>query len=339
MPIGAIVGGVASYLGASKQAKAAEKAQKRQIKQLNAAAAGLKADYESVINQIMSNPAGYAGTRVQAALYNPVNLSESLRGTLGANFNNFGRASELAAMTNRDTLAGDFSRFRQFNPQGLQTFGNLSRQAEQLSAGQIPADVMQQIISARAGGSASSGIPGGQSPATLRDLGLASLDAVNQGSSLFQQIIQAAEGVSPMSRQMSAAQYQFDPNTGLQTDLTQALLMQQSQQNAFNLAATPDPALAMQAQLQLQMANNVASTKAGIASLPQATPMPYAQIYGQIGSALGQGLSSLFGGGGGSSGGFTSGFGGYSSPASYNAYAMNYNQNLSGDTAPKAYLV
>lgn len=350
MAIGAIIGGLAgaagSFFGAKQQGKDAEKAQKRQIAQLNAAAEGLRTDYQGVIDQIMRNPAGYAGSRVQAALYNPVSLSESLRGTLGANTANFGRASTLARMTNEDTLANDMARFAQFNPQGLATFGNLGRQAQSLSAGQLPQDVLQQIIGARAGSSAASGVPGGQSPATLRDLGLSSLDAINQGGSLFQQIIAAAEGVSPISRQMSAAQYQFDPNTGLQTDLTQALLGQQSQQNFFNLAATPDPALAMQAQLQLQMANSVASTKAGIASLPQAAPMPYAQLYGQIGNALGQGIGALFGGGGNSGGGFSSGFGsggsnygGYSSPSDYNAYALSYNQNLSGSAAPKAYYV
>lgn len=333
--LGALIGAAGSYLGAKQQGAVTKSQQKRQIAQLNKAASGLEQGYQSVLNQIMSDPTGYAGGRVQAAMYENVNLTDSLRNTVGANQANLDAINNLVGQTNRATLQNDFSRANAFSPDILNSLQSLAGNAAMLSSGQLPQDAISQLISSRSSQAGASGIPGGSSPATLKDLGLSSLDAMNQGASLFQQVLQGAESISPISRQMSSAQFQFDPNTGLQTDLSQALLQQQSQQNYFNLAAAPDPAKQMQAQLQIQMANNAASTRAGIAGLQQSPVMPYAQIYGQIGTALGNGLGSLFGGGGGGGGGFSSGFGSFNGGA-YNSYAMNYNQNTSAP--PKAYV-
>ena len=294
--IGSIFGAVGSYLGSKGQSKAAEKATKKQIEQLNAAADGLQGDYQSIIAEIMGNPNGYAGSRVQGAAYQPVSLSESLRGTVGANQQNLGRINQLVSDTNRSTLQNDFSRINSFSPSILQTLQSLAGNASMLSSGQLPQDAISQLISSRQSQSGTFGIPGGSSPATLKDLGLSSLDAMNQGASLFQQVLQGADAISPLNRQISAAQYQFDPNTGLQTDLAQAQLQQQSQQNIYNLNAAPDPALALQTQLRLQMANNTASTRSGIAGLQQAPQTNYAQLYGSIGQAAGNGLSSIFSG-------------------------------------------
>ncbi len=346
--LGGLLGAAGSYMGSKQQSKAMLKMQKEQYKQLNSAAKGLEEGFQSVIDDIMANPAGYAGTRVKAALYQNVSLDDSLRASIAANLNNFKGASGLASRVNEHTLANDMARFRAFFPKGFDTMGALSNQANSLSMGQLPQDVINSILSNSAGRGAGFGVPGGNSPASLKDLGLASLDAVDRGASLFQQIIGAAESISPISRQMTAANYQFDPRTALQADMSQALLQQQSQQNYNNLAATPDPALAMQAQLRLQMTSNSASTKAGTAAMQQQPVMPYAQIYGQAGNALGQGLGALFsgfGGGGNEGGGGGSWFGGGGSnntsfnPSAYNSYAQNYNSNLSSGAAPKAYVV
>lgn len=337
--LGAIIGAAGSFLGAKSQQKAQAKMQKRMLKHLNAAAAQQRAEYQAVIDQIQADPTGYAGSRVQAAQYNNVALADSLGSTIGANRQNLSAASDLAWNTNAATLANDLTRISQFAPGALATLSNLSSSAQSLSAGQLPQDVIQQLISQRSSSSAAAGIPGGSAPATLRDLGLTSLDAVNQGASLLQSILQSAEQISPIGRQLSPAQFQVDVNTGLQTDLAQALLQQQSQQNAYNLAATPDPAKSLQAQLQIQMANNEAATRAGQTPLMQTPTIPYAQIYGQVGNALGQGLQSLLGNifGQGSSTSQSGPYGGMGASA-YNSYAQSYNSS-NQNSPQKAYVV
>jgi len=304
--LGALFGAAGSYLGTKAATKSAEKQQKAMIAQLNAAAAELSQSYQGVIDNIAANPVGYAGSKTQAAMYQPVSLGQSLQALLGANGTNLTGAQALVNRTNQGDIQQAQSRINAFDSNALGTLSNLGRQANSLSQGQLPQDVIQNIFAARAGSSGASGTPGGAAPATLRDLGLSSLDAISQGGNLLQQVIQGAEAISPISRLMSAQQYQFDPKTALQTDLSQALLGQQSQQNYFNLSSQADPGLQLQTQLILQMANNAASTKAGIAGIQQAPIPNYGQAYAQAGNAIGSGLQSLFGGlfgGGGSNSG------------------------------------
>ncbi len=313
-----------------------------QLMLMNKAGKNLQAEYGKVIDAIASNPAGYAGTKVTPAEYNPVDITASQRSSVSGNLQNLDLINQLVSSSNRATTANDIERILNFDSRALSTMDNLSSQANAWASGRLPQDAIEDIISNASSRSAAYGTPGGGAPATFRDLGMNSMDAVNRGASLFSQIMQQAESISPVSRQIAAPQFFITPQQGLQTDLQQALLDQQSRQNANNLNAAPDPALNLMAQPRLQAANNRASLTAGAASMVQPNMTPYASIYGQIGNSIGQALTGIFGGGGSSfGGGFDSGFGssGGFNPAAYNAYAMNYNQNAGGNTPLKAYAV
>lgn len=317
--IGSLVSGGLSYLGAEKQADAASEAGILQQMLLGKAAKNLTKAYQGVIDDISGNPTGYAGSRVAPAHYQNVNIEESQRNNVQGNLNNLPLINELVSGANRATTANDIERILGFDPRALSTIGNLSEQANMWSSGRLPTDAIQDIVSNSATRYGSANTPGGSQAATLRDLGLNSMDATQRGASLFQQILQAAEGISPVSRQVAAPQFFITPQQGLQTDLQQSLLQQQSQQNANNLNAAPDPALNLMAQLRLQSANTAASIRAGGASLVQPNMTPYASIYGQIGNALGQGIAGLFGGG---QQGFSQGFGNFN-PSAYNTQALS----------------
>lgn len=311
--------------GNSQQADAAQESSLFQLMLMNKAGKNLQKEYQAVIDQIASNPAGYAGTRVKPAEYNPVNISESQRSSVQGNLDNFDLINQLVGRTNSATTQNDISRILNFDPRALSTLDNLSSQANAWSSGRLPQDAIQDIISNASSRSAAYGTPGGAAPATLRDLGLNSMDAVQRGSSLFSQIMQQAEAISPVSRQIAAPQFYITPQQGLQTDLQQALLDQQSRQNANNLNAAPDPALNLMAQLRLQAANSRAQLTAGSASMVQPNLTNYSSMYGQLGNSISQALTGAFGGGSfGSSmgGGFSSGFGSFS-PSSYNASQLN----------------
>lgn len=343
--LGSLISGAFSYFGGQEQASAQQDQDWLRIMMMSKAGKNLQKAYDGVIADIASNPTGYAGSKVQAAMYEPVDITESQRSSVQGNLDNLGLINQLVSGANRATTANDIERILSFDPNAMQTLGNLSENAAMWSSGRLPTDAIEDIISSRSSSSGAYGTPGGAGAATLRDLGLNSMDAVNKGASLFSQITNAAESISPVSRQIAAPQFFITPQQGLQTDLQQALLDQQSRQNANNLNAAPDPALALQMQLRLQAANSRAAMTSGNASLVGNNTVPYASMYGQIGNSLGNAIAGLFGGGqqsyGGMGGGFSSGFGSSPTynPAAYNAYAMQYNSNLTGDTAPKAYAV
>lgn len=343
---GALIGAGASllgnWLGSEKQSDAASEAAARQMQMLQNAQNYMNQAFPVYMQGLRSNIDNIAGTRTRAAMYDPVNVEQSQRTGVQGNLNNLDVINQLVQGTNRGTLANDIERANAFSPGAMDTIASLGSAASRLSQGQLPFDAIEDIISDSSSRAGALGTPGGNSPATLRDLGLNSLNAYQQGANLLNQSLQAAEQISPISRQMAAGQYMITPGQQLQTDLQQAQLSQQSRQNANNLNSAPDPGAAMIAQLHLQNIMNQSSIMAGGAQLVQPDMTPYASIYGQMGNTISNALTGAFGGGGNTySQGFSSGFGnnsGFNANA-YNAGALNYNQNLSAGTPPKAYVV
>ena len=344
--VGGLIGAGSSYLGAKEQTKQNERTQWYQATLAKHASKTLRRAYDDLITDIGNDPTGFAGRKVRGEAYRPVDVTQSQRGGIQGNLSNLGLIEQLVGQTNEGTLDNDVSRARRFDPMITSTLGNLGGAANDLSRGQLPGDVIQDIFSNSSSRAAAFGTPGGSGPTTLRDLGLNSLDARNQGAALMQQVLQGSEAISPISRQIAAPQFFLNPGQVLQTDLQQAGLDQQSRQNIENLDAAPDPHKALLAQLRLQGASQTSAALMGQASLAQANTTPYSQIYGQIGNALNQGIQGFFGSGNNSGGGggfgssFSQGFGaGSFNPAAYNGYAVNYNQNLGQGGIPKAYAV
>ena len=321
--IGSIIGGLveagASWLGAKEQQHQSDRLAWWQANQLKKAGKEFDDDFQSIMDDILADPSGYAGSRVMPAMYRPTSLDESLQDVLGANSGQFNAIANLIAQSNQFTTANDMGRIEEMAPGTSRAMESGMGNAASMMAGVIPDDVREQVFANRAGMSAATGAPGGASSMVARDLGLTSLDMMQQGTSLFGNIVNAAQTISPVNRQMAPAQMMYQPSAGVSLNLEQAQLMQNSQQNAYNLLAAPDPALSMIAQLQATQA----LTKAGISSsLPIAAPQamtPYAQIYGQIGGAMNNAIQGLFGGGGRTSYGSNP----YGSPTPYGTVNQN----------------
>ena len=344
--IGGLVSGAMSFLGGSSQADATAEAAKDQIQALRRASRELDESFSSIISDVEARPAAFAGQRVQGAPFQPTTLAGSQADAISANAGNLDDILSLVGRSNQATIQGDLARVNQLFPGYQQTMGNLSNAATSLSGGQLPFDRVQDIISDRASASGSFGVPGGAGPATLRDLGLNSLDAVNQGQSLFQSILQAADQlVSPISRQTAAPQFFASPQESTQLNLSQAQLQQQSQQNINNLNAQPDPAANLLMQLRIQQATGKASTQAQVAGISSpVVPSTMGLAAQSFAQPLGNAIGSLFGGS--NNQGFDQGFGsfgggGFNSQA-YNSGAQYYNTFGPGSSAgvpPKAIVV
>lgn len=279
-----ILGGVGGAVGGAVQANAAKQIAKDQQRALEAAAAKLEQDYQDALGS-----AGNAFGRVpQAALFDPINLSRSQLDSVRGNQSALSAIDQLTSGANDATLRGDLSRIQQLVPGYQATSQNLGRAASALSAGMLPFEDVQDIVSDRSSSSGALNVPGGSSPATLRDLGMSRIGAINQGNSLFQSMIAGANaGVSPVSDQMRTGSFFTSPQQQGNLDLQQAQLIQNSDQNANDLAASPDPGSAGRLQLRLTGANNAASTRAQIAGLDSPIIPNYASYFGQIGSGLG----------------------------------------------------
>lgn len=194
------------------------------------------------------------GSVPDAALYNPVSdidWTKSQRDTINGNLVNFGAASKLAGATNSFNLDQSLNRINTLVPNyqtNLNSMGNVTRD---LLLGKLPYSDTMDITGNRSSLSASMGVPGGATNATLKDLGLSQLSAEQSGANMFQQMLTGAQQVMPTSAMTSPSSMFLDPTTRAQLDLSQrgqnieqAQLEQQSSQSANNLAASADPAAA-----------------------------------------------------------------------------------------------
>jgi hypothetical protein len=162
------------------------------------------------------------------------------------------------------------------------------------------------------------GIPGTGTNATLKDLGLSQLDAVKAGGGILKDMVGIAETINPVGRRMSPQSMMISPQDRIRMTMEQNQLIQQSDQNKYNLGASGDPTAYAQLQLQLAQAGNDAAAIKGYANAAN-------QAIGGVGGA--------FGGMGGSGGwaGNTSVMPG-AAPSYYNSRPAYYN----GSVVPRA---
>lgn len=192
----------------------------------------------------------------EAFLYEPVDISQSQLDTIQGNMNALPGAIQLMDRVNPEIWRNDLSRIRQFMPGFDEARNTYIGNTQALLRGQLPFQDVEDIVSNRSSLSASLGTPGGSRNATLRDLGLSRLDAMNQGGSMFQNFIQMAEAISPNAKQMRPQDSFFTPNERLQADILQRSLEQQGRASAAQAEAMPNPAqnALMNAEIGVRMA-------------------------------------------------------------------------------------
>lgn len=274
---GAIGGAAISSSGASKQQKSASENQKKAFGEaqsyLDALGSGKMGDLGDIF-----------GTKLdpEAFLYHPVDITQSQLDTISGNIKAFPSALELTNMVNPSIWKNDLSRIRSLMP-GFDNSRDLYLgSTKRLLSGELPFQDVEDIVSNRSGMAGMLGSPGGSRNATLRDLGLSRMDAMNQGGSMFQQFIQMAQAISPVESQMRPQQMMFTPQERLQSDILQRSLEQQGMASAAQAEAMPDPA-------QNALANaNIGLNMARLGSSYQPT-----SGFGM--QALGQGISSAAG--------------------------------------------
>lgn len=245
--------------------------------------------------------ASQVGQKPKAALYEPVDYGKMQLNTVRDDYNNLDWIRGLNDKVNNVVSTQDMKRIMKFVPNFKSIMQTEANNANDLTRGQLPYDDVLDIASNRSGLANALGTPGAAGPATLKDLGVSRLSAMDSGANLLRNMVGIAEQVSPIARYSRPQDYLLTPSQTIPWEIEQRQLEQQSQQSANNIAAGASPAALAGAAAQASGATN-----------------PYSSIgpaLGSIGGALRSNSSSS------SSGGLMdSGF--YSSPgAAYSGYA------------------
>jgi hypothetical protein len=309
------------------------------------------------------------GTKPEIAPFTNLNLDReqmlALQGDLAA-WGDISQLGDLFQQNYLSQLETAIPGFRDILAQG----GALTAQEEGIAktelAGQVPPDVAAQVTRSAAFQSLLSGTTGGPMAGALsaRDLGLTSLDLINQGANMAGQAGNAAQRWASLSGAGQAAGVEQSmlqtPQQRSQFDLQQALIQQAIQQARNNVAAAPDPIAKGLSDIvenltAAYLGGKVGSIGAGNAAATQATSTNYAfgtpassagVPYTPAGTGVPSSIDpnydqygvpiSNYGGGGGGGGG---GVGGSSLPMGPNTGAFTgdlYNQSpyLSGNYNP-----
>lgn len=203
------------------------------------------------------------GSVPQAALYNPVSpvdFGQVQLDTIKQNLKALQPAENLSAQTNQFNLGQAQDRINALVPNYQTNLNQMGKVTQDLLLGRLPYSDILDITNNRSSLGASLGVPGGTANATLKDLGLSQLSAETTGANMFETMLQGAQQVMPTSSLMSPSSQFYDPTTMANLNLQQnaqsieqAQLEQQSQQSAYNLAASPDPAAASLFNLQASL--------------------------------------------------------------------------------------
>lgn len=190
------------------------------------------------------------GSKPEIAPYTNLNLTDeqmkALMGDLSA-FPEISRIGDLFQQSYLAELNAAIPGFSEILAQG----GALTAQEEGIAktelAGQIPADVAEQVTRSSAFQSLMAGTLGGPmgTALTARNLGLTSLDLINQGANLAGQAGNAAQRWASLSGAGGAGAVMQSmlqtPQQRAQFDMQQNLIQQAIQQARNNVAAAPDP--------------------------------------------------------------------------------------------------
>lgn len=182
------------------------------------------------------------------AMYQPVDLGESQMDTVADNLEALPQIQYLVEGTNTHITSEAKRRINAFYPGFRQAIKSYAGAGQSLLNGQLPFQDVMDIVGNRNALGASIGTPGTSGPATMRDLGMSQLQGLQMGGGIMKDLVGIAETVSPIARYMTPQTMFMDPTTRANMDIQQAQLIQQSQQNANNLAAMGDPQAAAQAQ-------------------------------------------------------------------------------------------
>ena len=270
---GSAVGGAISASGKAKAEKErAETEIKNRLDAVNASEAARKA---SVSQALKGNFLGRFGTDdifgTKPSGIDPISVNTGLsRNVSQIRSQGLPAALDFTGDINQqlsdETLSLNLERMRSLVPNFDTISGQIGNVTEDLIFGRLPFDDVLDIVSDRQSLSASLGTPGGQTSATLKDLGMSRLGAMQTGFGMFQGFANTlATAVSPIPQFMSGGQIlpftSLDANQRVQGELQTTAALQQAEL----IRSMPDPAASELFQQEFLAGQTAAGIRAGTA--------------------------------------------------------------------------
>ena len=290
-------------------------------------------------NQARKDGANVFGTKPEGieyepVHYTPVNYGDVQMDTIHNQQKAMPDINSLTASINKALRDDSETRINGWVPGFTKSLGTMGNNASELLNGRLPFQDVLDIVSKRQELSNTLGTPGTSTNATLRDLGLSRLDAMNQGGDMMSRITQLAQAIDPMEQRSRPQDWMYTPSQsipwkiqeqqfGATLEANQAMFKHGVDQNNAVLAATGDPSAINQ--FGASYLQNVAG------GVPQSGGQQGGGVnYAQIASMLGQAYQAYQGqqGGGGYGGGAN-----YYGNTGYNAQQQYWQNNYGGGTA------
>jgi len=223
--------------------------------------------------------------------YVPINYGQVQATTINDNITALPKIDELTSALNASLRADSGLRIENFAPGFQANLKTLTNAAGSLVNGRLPYSDVMDIVANRGELAGSLGTPGTATNATLKDLGLSRLSAMQSGSDMMTRIGNLVEQIDPISQRSRAVDWTLNPSQtvplaqadaqfGATYDQMERILSQQSEQNANNLAAMADPAAAGMFAANMQLAGGAPYGGGG------------ANIGGQVLNGLGSALNA-----------------------------------------------
>jgi hypothetical protein len=273
MAAGAAAG---SAITASGKAKAERERTETEIKNrvdaINASEKARKASVKAALGGDFLGRFGtddIFGTKPQGI--DPISVNEGLtRNVNQIRSQGLPAAQEFTSVSNEqlsgETLALNLDRMRSLVPNFDTISGQIGSVTEDLLFGRLPFDDVLDIVSDRQSLAGTLGTPGGQTSATLKDLGISRLQAQQQGFGMFQGFANTlATAVSPIPQFRDAlgtlpfTSLTADQRVGRELETTAAL------QQAELIRSMPDPAAHELFQQDFLAGQTAAGIRAGTA--------------------------------------------------------------------------
>jgi hypothetical protein len=191
---------------------------------------------------------GIFGKKPQIAEYTPVDLSEEQIKALQGDIEAWPQIQQLGSLYQQYML-GAYEKaipgFKDILALGGKTTQQMLGVAGEELAGEIPEDVKAAVQRSSAfqslmGGTAGSGMAGAL---TARDLGLTSLNLIQQGAQLAGQAGNAAQRWAALSGAQLPQGMLVTPQQQAELDMQQNLIKRNVLQQKYNVAAAPDPVM------------------------------------------------------------------------------------------------
>lgn len=213
-----------------------------------------------------------AGGVPKAAPYVPLDLTDEQRQAVKSNLKSLPEINQLVGQNNAIVTADALNRAKRLIPGYASMMETEGRNASNLLQGQVPWDDVMGIVADSSGLNGAIGVPGTGAPATLRDLGISRLSAIQSGSGMLKDMVGIAEQISPRSSYYLPQNMFVTPKERIAAQLGQVELGQQSAQSANNLAAAPNPGAMAQA-------STIASAGSAASSLINSLGSMYSKGY------------------------------------------------------------